>query len=233
MVIDVYNGISREEIAAQRVTSEGKVYSLFHSEALIVNMRYKGEGKANTNSQGWERSSTYYFKELQEKHPEIFSKKNKARIERGESPRVDACFVRNFPQYKGYENDTLIHHHVGKDGQAVAVPQSIHKGSGEIHIYEDELGITENARHFSDKCKSICDRSPQMIGQTSDRFKGMVLKKDGGVEDAQSNNAISRAVSNEKATGYGVGISVICSATNNTKNYVSHITIVSQDKARS
>jgi len=35
MVIDVYNGISREEIAAQRVTSEGKVYSLFHSRRNI------------------------------------------------------------------------------------------------------------------------------------------------------------------------------------------------------
>lgn len=230
MGIDVYNGISREDIAAQRVTSEGKAYSLDHADALIVNMRYKGEGKANTNSQGWERSSTYYFKELQEKHPEIFSRKNKARIENGESPRVDACFVRNFPQYKGYENETLIHHHVGKDGQAVAVPQSIHKGSGEIHKYENELGITENARIFSDKCKKICDRDPQMLGQTSDQFKGLA-KKSNHTGSGLNSNAISRVVGNEKPRSNDVGIRTPDTSSTHTKSDASKSNGLAHDKA--
>lgn len=198
MGIDVYEGISKNEITAKRTTSEGKTYSLNHAEELIVNMRYKGEGKFNANSQGWERSSTYYFKELQSKHPEIFSKKNTARIENGESPRVDARFVKNFPQYKGYENETLIHHHVGKDGQAVALPQSMHKGSGEIHVYENELGITDNARKFSDKCKKTCESNPQMVGQTSDKFKGLQSERSVQATSNGSENAISRA----RAHGY-------------------------------
>jgi hypothetical protein len=202
MGIDVYEGISKNEITAKRRTSEGKPYSLDHAEELIVNMRYKGEGKFNANSQGWERSSTYYFKELQSKYPEIFSKKNTVRIENGESPRVDARFVKSFPQYKGYENEILIHHHVGKDGQAVALPQSMHKGSGEIHIYENELGITDNARKFSDKCKEICENNPRMVGQTSDKFKGLQNERSVQATSKGSENAISRAGAHEyKNTG--------------------------------
>jgi putative transposase or phage integrase len=177
MAIDVYEGIPRKEITAERTTSEGKKYTLDHPDELIVNMRYKGEGKSNANSQGWERSSVYFFKELQTNHSEIFSKKNNVRIDNGESPRVDAKFVKSFPQYKGYENETLIHHHIGKDGQAVALPQSMHKGSGEIHIYENKLGITDNARRFSDKCKDTCAKNPKMVDQTADKFKGSVQKQ--------------------------------------------------------
>ncbi len=177
MAIDVYEGIPRKEITAERTTSEGKKYTLDHPDELIVNMRYKGEGKSNANSQGWERSSVYFFKELQTNHPEIFSKINNVRIDNGESPRVDAKFVKSFPQYKGYENETLIHHHIGKDGQAVALPQSMHKGSGEIHIYENKLGITDNARRFSDRCRDTCAKNPKMVDQTSDKFKGNAQKQ--------------------------------------------------------
>ena len=171
MTIYAYQGISRREIQAVRTTSEGKPYSLDHPKTLVVNMRYAAESRSSANSQGWERSSSYYFKELQKRHPEYFSKKNIWRIEQGESPRVDAQFVKHFPQYKGYENQTLIHHHVGKDGQAVAIPQSMHKGSGEIHTYENQLGITDNAQKFSSQCKADCQKNPQLIGQSADQFK--------------------------------------------------------------
>lgn len=171
MAIHAYRNISDQELKTPRTTSEGKNYTLNHPDELVVNMRYKGEGKSNANSQGWERSSSYYFKELHKNHPEYFSKKNTIRIENGESPKVDSKFVKSFPQYKGYENETLVHHHVGKDGQAVAVPQSMHKGSGEIHAVENELGITDEARAFSDQCKSMCEQDPSLMGKSADYFK--------------------------------------------------------------
>lgn len=233
MRIAAYNGISRSEIVAKRVTSEGKIYSLDHADALIVNMRYKGEGRANTNSQGWERSSTYYFREIQGKHPEIFSKKNTARIERGESPRVDACFVRSFPQYKGFENETLIHHHVGKGGQAVAIPQSIHKGSGEIHIYENELGITEYARNFSNKCKDICHRDAHMIGCTSDQFESFLKKRDNDRGPGRTNHSISRVIKNEHTRRNGsemCATSINDNRANDKDTFLN--TSLSQDKSR-
>lgn len=162
-----YRGISKSELDKPRLTSDGRQYSLNHDKALVIDMRYKGKGISTSNSQGWERNSGYYFKELFSRHPEFFSKKNMNRLSKGESPIVDATIVKYFPQYRDYKNEVLIHHHIGKNGQAVAIPASIHKGSGEIHIYENQLGITENANNFSVACEKL-DKSIQLKNLTAD-----------------------------------------------------------------
>lgn len=162
-----YRGISKSELDKPRLTSDGRQYSLNHDKALVIDMRYKGKGISTSNSQGWERNSGYYFKELFSRHPEFFSKKNMNRLSKGESPIVDATIVKYFPQYRDYKNEVLIHHHIGKNGQAVAIPASIHKGSGEIHIYENQLGITENANIFSVACEKL-DKSIQLKNLTAD-----------------------------------------------------------------
>lgn len=162
-----YRGISKSELDKPRLTSDGRQYSLNHDIALVVDMKYKGKGISTSNSQGWERNSGYYFKELFSRHPEFFSKKNMNRLSKGESPIVDATIVKYFPQYRDYKNEVLIHHHIGKNGQAVAIPASMHKGSGEIHIYENQLGITENANNFSVACEKL-DKSIQLKNLTAD-----------------------------------------------------------------
>lgn len=162
-----YRGISKSELDKPRLTSDGRQYSLNHDIALVVDMKYKGKGISTSNSQGWERNSGYYFKKLFSRHPEFFSKKNMNRLSKGESPIVDATIVKYFPQYRDYKNEVLIHHHIGKNGQAVAIPASMHKGSGEIHIYENQLGITENANNFSVACEKL-DKSIQLKNLTAD-----------------------------------------------------------------
>lgn len=162
-----YRGISKSELNKLRLTSDGRQYSLNHDIALVIDMKYKGKTASNSNSQGWERNSGYYFKELFKRHPEFFSKKNINRLSKGESPIVDATIVKYFPQYQDYKNEVLIHHHIGKNGQAVAIPASMHKGSGEIHIYENQLGITENAKFFSTACEKL-DKSVKLKNLTSD-----------------------------------------------------------------
>lgn len=170
MGVSLYEGISKNELNSARITSEGKSYTINHPDELLVNMRYKGNTGSNVNSQGWERSSSYYFKELQSRHPEYFSKKNNLLIESGRSPIVDKRFADVFPQYKDYKGETLVHHHIGQDGQAVALPQSIHKGYGEIHAVENNLGITDKAQAFSSSCGEACKKNPSLYGQTSDKF---------------------------------------------------------------
>lgn len=162
-----YRGISKSELDKPRLTSDGRQYSLNHDIALVIDMKYKGKGISTSNSQGWERNSGYYFKTLFSRHPEFFSKKNMNRLSKGESPIVDATIVKYFPQYRDYKNEVLIHHHIGKNGQAVAIPASMHKGSGEIHIYENQLGITENANNFSVACEKL-DKSIQLRNLTAD-----------------------------------------------------------------
>ena len=187
MSISLYAGIAKQELSAARTTSEGKTYTLNHSDKLVVNMRYKGETGSNVNSQGWERSSSYFFKEIQNQHPEYFSKKNNILIESGKSPVVDTKFVNYFPQYKEYKGETLVHHHIGQDGQAVALPQSVHKGYGEIHTVEHELGITDKAEKFSKSCGEACKKDPSLYGRTSDQFKSINCDK------SQVTNAFKKA----------------------------------------
>lgn len=186
MTIHAYTGVSQQEIKAERTNSEGKFYTLNHPNDLLVSMRYNGEHCSSSNSQGWDRNSSYYFENLQHNHPEFFSNKNVLRINNGQSPKVDAQFVKYFPQYKGYENELLVHHHIGKDGQAVAIPASIHKGSGEIHLIENELGITTNAQRFSGRCKLICEKDPSYFGNTSEQFRAL------GRQQLTDMNAVAR-----------------------------------------
>lgn len=177
MPINAYTGISKSELTATRKSSEGKEYTLNHADSLIVNMKYLGGESNSTNSQGWERNHIYYFETLQRRHPEFFSKKNARRIAVKLSPHIDTTFVKFFPQFKGFENEVIIHHHIGSDGQAVAIPQSLHKGYGEIHVIERKLGITANAKAFSDKCKHICESDLSHIGKTINDFIPMALKR--------------------------------------------------------
>lgn len=169
MKVRLYKGIPKHEINASRKTSEGKTYSLDHPKELVIDMRYKNNSP-NANSQGWERSGSYYFKALRDQHPELISKKNSVLIDQGKSPIVDQKFSDAFPQYKDYKGETLVHHHIGQDGQAVALPQSVHKGYGEIHTVEHDLGITDKAQAFSKSCDMACKRDPSLYGKTSDRF---------------------------------------------------------------
>lgn len=171
MAISAYKGVSDWEIEMPRTTSEGLPYDLNHPDELVVDMKYTGRNDSKSNAQGWERDSKSFFQQLRDNHPEYFSKKNSVAIETGSSPKVDAQFVKNFPQYKGFEGQTLVHHHIGGDGQAVAIPQSMHKGFGEIHNVEKNLGITQNCRIFSKRCEELCKADKTKVGKSAEYFR--------------------------------------------------------------
>ncbi|MET3656327.1 hypothetical protein [Sporosarcina psychrophila] len=50
---------------------------------------------------------------------------------------------------KGLRQSTLIHHHVGGGGQAVAVPSKLHPGTGGIHNAEKAAGIWRNDNEYA------------------------------------------------------------------------------------
>lgn len=204
MSIGVYDGVPRHKITQQRQTSEGKEYNLNHNEDLVVDMKYYGKDSGKTtNSQGWERSSSEYFKELNKNHPEYFSEKNQKLIERGKSPVVDSKFTEYFPEYKGYENETLVHHHVGGDGQAVAVPASMHKGSGEIHTVEKQAGITKNGQDFSKKCEKLCENNRENYGKNAKELKQELKKQEKSINASENINKNNQT--NEQQQNNNVG----------------------------
>ena len=178
MTIGVYKGISKYELNKERITSNGKHYNLNHNKDLLISMKYKGPNVNNgkVNSQGWERNSNRYFKELQQKHPEYFDKINTIKIDRKEQPIVNKTYLKYFPEYKEYVNEKLVHHHIGGDGQAVALPQSIHLGSGEIHNVEKDLKIVENGKKFSNECKKLCEKNNNLYSKNSEELKKELMK---------------------------------------------------------
>ena len=118
----------------------------FADSKLIIEMPYVGKGKQGTNAEGWLRNKDFYWKEIMSKNFESISKINKQKIELGFSPINDKKLREYFPQYdiKELYNDTLIHHHVGGGGQAVAVPSKLHPGTGGIHNAEKAAGVWGN-----------------------------------------------------------------------------------------
>ena len=199
-MIGVYKNVSKSEITKDRITSNGKHYNLNHDKNLIVDMKFKGQGEKrdNVNSQGWERSSSEYFKFLSNNHPEYFSNKNRTLIDNNKAPVVDKQFVDHFPQYKEFQNEKLIHHHIGGDGQAVAVPQSVHKGFGEIHNIENKLGITKNGKEFSEKCENLCKKNEKNYNKNSSELKAELKHSEKRVYDINNkNNDVEQETKNE------------------------------------
>lgn len=165
MAFYAYEGIPDQVPNKQHTTSTGEQYTLRHNEALKVEMTYLGKGDPHANSQGWERDSGKYFKTLYQNHPEMFSKKNVARIQEGHAPIVDQKMIAQNPSWAQYANQPLVHHHIGGDGEAVAVPQNMHKGRGEIHNQERDAGITDNCKNFSKQCGSQKDAVGKTVSQ--------------------------------------------------------------------
>ena len=58
----------------------------------------------------------------------MFSKKNTARVKEGHAPVVDAKMIAHNPGWEQYRNQPLVHHHIGGDGEAVAVPKIFYCG---------------------------------------------------------------------------------------------------------
>ena len=141
----------------------GAAYSLRQKDILNVEMPFRGQGVSRTNSQGWLRDSNYYFSKLRDVHPELISKKNGVRIDNKEAPIVDARMVKHIPEWEPYIGQSLIHHHVGGDGEAVAVPEEIHPGFGEIHNHEKAAGITDECKSFS----NYCNDTEGSVGKTT------------------------------------------------------------------
>ncbi|MGY3312844.1 putative ribonuclease toxin of YeeF-YezG toxin-antitoxin module [Peribacillus simplex] len=127
---------------------------------LTIEMPYVGKGKRSTNSEGWLRDKDYYWKEVMNKNPEYLSKMNIQKIELGFSPVNDKKFREHFPQYdiKELYNDTLIHHHIGGGGQAVAVPAKLHPGSGGIHNAEKAAEVWGNDSSYAELLEKFLNK---------------------------------------------------------------------------
>lgn len=189
MSIKAYDSIPNSVLDEVHTTQDGKTYTIRCDEKLVVDMNFTGKDQTTSNSQGWERNSTKYFQQLQQNHPEMFSTKNTVRIQNGQAPIVDNKMISQNPQYAQFKGEPLVHHHIGGDGQAAAVPRSMHKGFGEIHNHEKNAGITQNCKDFSQKCDAYIQNNPNMQGKNASEMSNLV-----GVNQNQSSGKSSANV---------------------------------------
>lgn len=90
------------------------------------------------------RKITYHYADGRLDHVN-FSPENKRFIfDDRIAPIVDKQFIEHFPQYAAYEGDDIKHHHIGRGGQAYAIPETLHPGYGGVHNYEKLAGVTDN-----------------------------------------------------------------------------------------
>lgn len=199
-----YEGVSDDVLDKVHTTSTGETYTLRHNESLKVEMQYLGKGNSNANSQGWERNSAKYFDSLYQSHPEMFSEKNAARVKDGHAPIVDAKMIAHNPEWEQYRNQPLVHHHIGGDGEAVAVPKNAHKGQGEIHNHEKAAGITDNCKSFSKICGSQADSVGKTPSQLHSKYDGNNNSSSVQKSRTQVNNSANNTV-NHKGTAVKSG----------------------------
>ena len=113
------------------------------SKYNIIDINNGNVSAVSNNPQCWYRDAMYYFHKLLDKHPGAFSNdtangnvNNRWRIEYGFNPIVDRQFVDYFGKYEECMGEMLDHHHIGRDGQCIALPESIHRGVNGIHDAE-------------------------------------------------------------------------------------------------
>lgn len=174
MPIKAYDNIPDNVLDETHTTQNGKTYTIRCDEKLVVDMSFKGKNQPTSNSQGWERNSAKYFQQLHQNHPEMFSAKNTARIQNNQAPIVDQKMIDHNPQFAQFKGEPLAHHHIGGDGQAAAVPRSMHMGYGEIHNHEKKAGITQNCKDFSQKCNNYVQKNANAVGKNASEMSNCV-----------------------------------------------------------
>lgn len=209
-----YEGVPDSILDEVHETTTGEHYTMRHNPNLKIEMKFLGKGKTNANAQGWERNADKYFNELLQKHPEMFSKKNVQRIQQNCAPIVDQKMIDYNPQWAEYRNQPLIHHHIGGNGEAVAVPKNMHKGSGEIHNYEKSAGITDKCKDFSSQCENFGN----VEGKTTSELHVQFAKSVNGNKEASRIEAVQSAAKSNKQNSQVERIDLVKNTTDTNVN---------------
>jgi RHS repeat-associated protein len=98
-----------------------------------VNMEGAPAG-SGTNAAGFARNGRWFWRQMLNDSPELFSEANATAIRAGRSPTVDAKWVEGNPTHASFLGDTLIHHHIDQGSMATALPQRVHRAwHGVLH----------------------------------------------------------------------------------------------------
>jgi hypothetical protein len=134
--------LSKLEAVAQKLAStsascprKGKASRFpgsFINKKLKINMKGAPPGSDKT-SLGHKRNGPWFWRQMVDKHPHMFDKKNKKRITDGRSPIINDKWIEHNPTHAPLKGDKLVHHHMDQGPEATPLPKSVHE------IFHSEL----------------------------------------------------------------------------------------------
>jgi HNH/Endo VII superfamily nuclease toxin with a HHH motif len=125
----------------QEASKAGGPFSLLgehlYNLNYILDMRDAPE-KSDRTAEGYQRNSRWYWTKMLNQHGELFDEENRNKINQGLSPTVNKHWLNFFPMHQGYEQDKLIHHHIGRGPIATPIPQIAHEKKYKQHLHPQD-----------------------------------------------------------------------------------------------
>jgi RHS repeat-associated protein len=89
---------------------------------------------SKVNAAGYARNGPWFWRQMLDMYPDMFSETNKAFIRKSIAPEVDDTWIKSNPTHAAFNKDKLIHHHIDQGEIACGLPEKIHKGyHGPLH----------------------------------------------------------------------------------------------------
>jgi RHS repeat-associated protein len=89
---------------------------------------------SKVNAAGYARNGPWFWRQMLDMYPDMFSETNKAFIRKSIAPEVGDTWIKSNPTHAAFKKDKLIHHHIDQGEFACGLPEKIHKGyHGPLH----------------------------------------------------------------------------------------------------
>lgn len=79
---------------------------------------------SKVNAAGHALNGPWFWRQMLDKHPEMFSEENRIAIKGSRSPKVDDQWIKFNSSHSEYKHGKLIHHHIDQGNTATGIPEA-------------------------------------------------------------------------------------------------------------
>lgn len=135
-----------------------------------INMSNAPAG-SKVNAAGHARNGPWFWRQMLDQHPEMFSDENKVKIRRGTpAPTIDDQWIKYNSTHAEYKGAKLVHHHIDQGNLATGIPQEAHlKYNKDLHPnrggrLKGGLGKIGNELSLTTLAFDIFSSDPHVLG---------------------------------------------------------------------
>lgn len=126
---------------------------------------------SKVNAAGYARNGPWFWRQMLDQHPEMFSDENKVKIRRGTpAPTIDDQWIKYNSTHAEYKDGKLVHHHIDQGNMATGIPERAHlKYNKDLHPnrggrLKGGLGKIGNALSVNMLAFDIFSSDPHALG---------------------------------------------------------------------